>query len=1856
MTQLSKRQNLQTLWQSGDLVLSRSTLADEETSVLVLAPASERPAPATIARLEHEYSLRDQLESDWAIRPLALNHHSGRPMLILEDPGGEPLDRLMGRPMELGRFLRVAISLSHALGKLHKRGLIHKDIKPANILVDLTSGAAWLTGLGIASRLPRERQSPEPPEIIAGTLAYMAPEQTGRMNRSIDSRSDLYSLGITFYEMLTGALPFKATDPIEWVHCQIARQPVPPHECAAEIPRPLSAVVIKLLAKTAEERYQTAAGVEGALRRCLTAWESFGRIDPLPLGTQDVSDRLMIPERLYGRHRETDALIASFDRVVTDGTPELVLVSGYSGIGKSSVVNELQRVLVRSRGIFASGKFDQYKRDIPYATLVQAFQSVVRSLLGQSEAELGRWRDALREALGVNGQLVVNLIPELELVIGKQPPVVNLPPQEAQNRFQVIFLRFLGVFARAEHPLVLFLDDLQWMDTGTAEVLSRLTSEPDVHHLLLVGAYRDNEVSPSHPLARALQEIRGTGGKVVEIVLAPLSIDDIGQLVMDSLYCEPDRARPLAELIHEKTGGNPFFAILFFTALAEEGLLTFDAVATAWEWDIDRIRTKSYTDNVVDLMVGKLRKFRGPTQEALKHLACVGNVADIATLKLVYGETEEAMHAALWEAVCAGLVLHLDSSYKFMHDRIQQAAYLLIPQENRAEVHLRIGRVLLRSMTKDELAEHLFDVANQFNRGEALLVDRDEKVQVATIELRAGRKAKASAAYASARVYFGAGMALLDERAWDTQHELMFSLWLECSECEFLSGDFDRAEQLIAVLLERGASKIDRAAAYHLKVQLHIVKGEYPQAVASALTCLRLFGIDVPAHPTWEQVQAEYEAVWRNLEGHPIESLIDQPLMTDVELQAAMRVLSAANPPAYFTDFLLCCLLRCRMVNVSLQYGTSGDSAYGYASFGFLLGPIFNRYSDGFRFCRLACDLVDRRDWIAYQARMYVLMGGVAIWTQPIATAIDFMQAAFRVASETGDLTHACYSMWQAIAYALQRNDPLDAVWSESERSLDFVRRAKFRDVADIIVSQQRFVATMQGRTRAFSTFNDEYFNEADFEARLTGDRMPIMTFFYWVFKLKSRFLSSDYTEALAVAEKAKEFLWGAFGEIMLVDYFYYSALTVTALYEKGSATEKKEWSNLLTAHRKKLDEWAMNYRPTFTGKHALVSAEIARVDNRNLDAMRLYEEAIRAAYENGFVEDGGVANELAGQFYLKRGIEKVAYSYLRDARYCYLRWGALGKVRQLDERYPAIAEQSAPPTTTTIGTPIEQLDLGTVMKVSHAVAEEIVLENLIETLMVVAIEHAGADRGLLILPREEEFLIAAEAKTGRDRIDVELQDLLVTPSDLPDSLLRYVTRTQESVILDDASVQNLFSDDEYFLRHGPRSVLCLPLVKQAKLMGVLYLENNLASGVFTPKRLTMLELLASQAAISLDHARLYAGLGRLNAELTKENSDRRKAEEALRASEERWRKLFETSSAGIALVALDGHYIAANYALQKMLGYTEEELRGLTTPNVTHEEDRPETEAILAECAEGPPRSFRQTKRYRCKDGRVVWADVSSTMVPAAGDKPGFFATVVVDITERKRAEEELRHKEISLREAQSELAHVSRVTMMGELAASIAHEVSQPLAGIVTNANASLRWLRAESPNLEEARESIRRIIRDGNRSSDVVSRMRTLFKKVYTATESLDINQAIEEVVTLTEREAQRSNVTLYMELAPDLPPVTGDRVQLQQVVLNLFLNGIEAMRGLENRERNLIIRTQRGEGGEVRIAVQDSGIGFDPDKAERMFDPFHTTKPGGLGMGLSISRSIVESHGGRLWAVSNDGPGATFQFTLLERQKN
>ena len=1418
------------------------------------------------------------------------------------------------------------------------------------------------------------------------------------MNRSIDTRSDLYSLGVILYEMLTGVLPFAAADPLEWVHCHIARQPVAPADRRA-LPEPLSAITMRLLAKNAEERYQTAAGLEADLRRCLKEWQSQGRIDPFTLGAHDLSDRLLIPENLYGREREVDALLAAFDRVVAQGIAELVLVSGYSGVGKSSVVNELHKVLVPQRGLFAAGKFDQYKRDVPYATLAQAFQMLVRQILVKNEAEVNHWRHALLEALGTNGQLIVDLIPEVEFVIGKQPPVADLPPQEARNRFQLVLRRFLGAFARPEHPLALFLDDLQWLDTATLELLERLATDPDVRHVLLIGAYRDNEVGSSHPLMRTLATIRDAGAKTQEMVLAPLGLDDVERLIADALHCGPNAAGPLALLVHEKTGGNPFFAIQFLASLAEEGLLRFDRGAAAWIWDLDGIRAKGYSASVVDLMVGKIRRLSGRAQTALQQLACLGNVAEIATLSVVFGQTEGEIETSLLEAIRTGLILRLESSYAFLHDRIQEAAYALIPGSELAAAHLRIGRELLASLTADGLAEHLFDVANQLNRGAELLIDHDEKVRVAAIDLRAGRKAKASAAYTSALVYFSTGMALLDERDWSTEYQLTFSLWLEGAECELLCGNSDKAGQLIEQLLPRAASKIDEAAVYCLKVQLQIMKSENQQAVTTALTCLRGFGIDMPAHPTQEQVQAEYETLGQALGARSIESLIDLPLLTDPALQAAMRVFLLLTAPAYLTDLNLACLQTCRLVNISLQHGVSGASAYGYTIWGnVVLAGILHRYDEAYRFARLACDLVEKHAFIASQAKVYASTGTAAVWTRPIGSAIDFVRHGFRTAIETGDPAFAGIGMFTSITYLILRNDPLDVVWRESEMALDFARKVKFGEAADIIVTQQRFIATMQGRTTTFSTFSDAQFDEAAFEARLTTGRMPLLPCMYWILKLKARFLSGDYAEALVAVDKVKPLLDVAVGQTQHFDYIYYTALTVAALYETTSADQQQAWRELLTAHREQLREWAENNPPTFADKYTLVLAEIARLEKRDADVLRLYEEAIHSAREHGFVQNEGLAHELAALYYLARGIETAGYAYLRNARNCYHRWGAQGKVKQLEERYPRLREERTPAASAAAGPPVVQLDVETVVKASQAISSEMVLPRLIEKLLRIAVENAGAERGLLILIRGGEPRMEAEATTGPSKVEVAVRQAAITPSDLPQSVLHYVIRTEERVLLDDASAEKVYSQDEYVRQNRSKSVLCLPIVKQAKLVGALYLENNLTPGAFTPDRVTVLELLGSQAAISLENAGLYSDLHQNESEL---------------------QQIFDFAPQHVYVFGPDpsSMRLFVNQAALDYHGLTFEEWRTCDLRKLFHPDDweRTMSEAQSPNAA-GLPHEVEI--RLRGKDGKYRWFLSRRNPLRDEHGRLARWYVAATDIEDRKAAEQRLQDENVSLRE----------------------------------------------------------------------------------------------------------------------------------------------------------------------------------------------------------------------------------------------
>jgi PAS domain S-box-containing protein len=1827
----AKDSNLQVLWEDGERVFCRgeNDASGYRAAVLVVLPVAEHPTPATLDRLAREHGLKDELDGPWAVRPLELVRKDGRIMLVLENTRSEPLDRLLGVPMEVRSFLRLAIAVAAALTQVHRRGLVHKDIKPANILVNRTTGEVQFTGFGIASRLPRERQAPEPPGSIAGTLAYMAPEQTGRMNRSIDARSDLYALGVTLYQMLTGALPFTANDPMEWVHCHIAKKPVPPNEQQETVPAPVSQIIMKLLAKNAEERYQTAAGVESDLRRCLTQWEAPGRIDDFPLGQKDTPDRLLVPEKLYGRERELETLLAAFDRIVKRGTPELVLVSGYSGIGKSAVVNELRKALVPTRGLFASGKFDQYKRNIPYSTLVQAFQSLVRTLLSMSDAELRSWRDALMNALGPNGRLIVDLAPELKLIIGEPPPVPELPPQQAQGRFQLVFRRFIGVFARPEHPLVLFLDDLQWIDAATLDLLDDLT-QSDLKHLMLIGAYRDNEVDGAHPLMRKLDAISQAGAQVQEIRVAPLARDDLRQMIADALRCPSERAAPLAELVHGKTGGNPFFALQFISELAEEGLLRFDHDAAGWCWDLNRIHAKGYTDNVVDLMVGKLTRLPGETQSALQQLACLGNLAEIAMLSIVLGRSKEDLRSDLWDAVRLELIENLEGSYKFIHDRVHEAAYSLIPERLRAQAHLRIGRLLAAHSPAEKREETIFEIVNQLNRGAALITSPDEREQLAEFNLLAGQRAKAATAYASALTYLIAGTRLLAEDCWERRHDLTFALELDRAECEFLTGAPAAAEQRLATLTTRAANTVERATVACLRVDLYTALDQSSRAIAVGLDYLRHLGIDWSPHPTNEEARREYLQVWSQLGSRTIESLIELPLMSDPASLATMDVLTKLGPPAFYTDTNLLALFACRAVNLSLERGNCDASCSAYVWLSMVAGARFNDYRAAvYRFGQLGYDLVEERGLTRFQARTYMDFGyGVVPWTRHVRAGRDLVRRAFDAANKIGDLTYAAYCGDQMNTNFLAAGDPLAEAEREAQHGLAFAEKMRFGLVIDAISTQLGLIRMLRGSTRTFGSFDDAQFDESRIERHFSENHdLAFVEFWYWVRKLQARFFAGDYVSAIEASSRAQPVLWSSVSQFETAEYHFYGALSKAASCNSAAAGERQLYLDAVAAHHKQLAIWAGNCSENFENRAALVGAEIGRLEGRDVDAMRLYEQAIRSACASGFVHNEALANELAARFYAARGFETIAHTYLRNARYLYLRWGADGKVRQLDQLYPQLAEKEpVPGPTRTIGTPVEHLDLATVIKVSQAVSSEIVLEKMLDMLMRTAIEQAGAERGLLILARAAEPRIEAEALTDGDAVIVHMRDETVNPAVLPASVLHYVLRTREGVILDDAATEPAFAADRYIRKHQVRSILCLPLITQGKLTGALYLENNLAPRVFAPSRTAVLKLLASQAAVALENARLYRDLADREAKI---------------------RRFVDANIIGIVVFTLDGQIVEANEAFLRMVGYDRADLvaDGLRWTELTPAEWRDRDALTVAELKTiWTVQPFE--KEYFRKDGSRVPVLIGSTFQESENQGVAF----VLDLTERKRAEAEARESERRYRAAQMELAHANRVATMGQLSASIAHEVRQPIAASVANAQAGLRWLSAQPSDLAEVRQALERIVQNGTRANDVIGRIRELIKKAPPRNDWVDMNEAIREVIEFTRGEAVKNGVSVQTALGDGLPLIEGDRVQLQQVVLNLIVNGVQAMGAIAEGPRELIIATAQAEPDGVLVAVEDSGPGLALTTVERLFEAFYTTKTGGLGMGLSICRSIIEAHGGRLWVTANQPRGAIFHFTV------
>ncbi|WP_437284954.1 AAA family ATPase [Sorangium sp. So ce406] len=1589
---------LEVLHQGADTILYRARHRQDGRPVVLKVLRRDHASPRALGRLHHEHEIAGTLDTPAVVKPRAIEAYGDQVALILEDFGGRSLDQLIDGPLPLDRFFPLALRLAGALAELHRHHVIHKDIKPQNLLHNPETGEVKITDLGIACLASRQSRAPAHDALIEGTLAYMAPEQTGRMNRWVDERADLYSLGVTFYEMLAGTLPFHASDPVEWVHCHIAQRPRPPHAVVPSIPPLLSAIVLKLLAKAADERYQSALGLRHDLEQCFSRWRTGGTVEPFALGLRDVSDRFQIPQRLYGREREVEALLDALDRVAAQGRPELVLVSGYSGIGKSSLVAELRGPVARERGFFLSGKFDQLRRDIPYLAFLQAFRGLVQEILCVSEEQIERWKQRLREALGPNGRLLVDVLPELELLLGPQPPVPELPAPDARRRFHATLQRFVAACVQREHPVVLFLDDLQWADAGSLQLLEQLVTYAEAGHLLLVGAFRDNEVGPAHPLSLVLADAQKRGASISDIVLAPLSTAHVGALVAEAVHARPEKVEPLAALIHEKTGGNPFFVIQFLIALHEEGLIAFDAEERAWRWDTAAIRDKGFTDNVVELLSGKLKRLSGRAQDALKLAACLGSSLTGDTLAVVANRPLQELGEALAEAEQEGLILRRDGSYRFLHDRVRQAAYALIPAAQLPEMHLCIGRLLLRGRRVEERDDALFDVVDHLNRGAALLRSRAERDELAALNLRAGRRAKAAAAYESAAALFAAGMALLSDDRWEAQYDLTYSLTFERARAAYVTGSFEDAERLLGELIDRARTPIERAAVVEIAVALNVTRGQCARAVEIGLSCLRAWDIDLPLHVSDAQIEEETESVLQALGDRPIEDLIHLPPMAHPEIKVAVSVLMGVAIPAYFVDQNLHYLLVARMVKLSLRHGNAEASAQAYTAFARVLGPWFGRYEEAYRFGKLAHDLADRGQSLTAKGSVFTLFGQqIVFWTRHYRETFSYARLGFSAAVEGGDWNNACYNCIWSPLFPLLCGEPLEDVLHQTEDRLGFVRKAGYAFAHDILLGLRHLVQTLRGRPVHFSMLDGSELDQAEFEARLPpGDKDSIHGLYHGM-KAQGLFVLGSPREALAATARVLvDDRWKFDANALTAESVYYRALALAALCDEAPSSPERELPAGLLDCERQLGEWAESCPDNFLHKHALVRAEIARLTGQEPEASRCYEHAISSAREGGFVQHEAIACELAAAFYRARDLTTPADAYLQKARAGYFRWGAHAKVEQLDQRYPHLVERRPMAPTVTFAVRAEQFDVLSVVKASQSISGELKLARLLEMLLRIVIEHAGAEEGYVLLARDDRLSTAA-AVTAHGGVARLLGAEQASAAALPRSILNYVRRSHDRVLLDDASVRHPFQEDAYFTQSRPRSVLCLPIVRQDRLLGLLYLENKLVTGAFTPARLSVLELIASQSAISLENAMLYA-------EIEQENAERRRAERELRANQATLQAIVDKSAAAIYLKDREGRYLLANRQAGRILGVSIHEILGKT--------DAECFPAAAAETLRGNDRRvFDAGEALECEE-EILLEDGLHTFLSfkfplGEAVRPGVLCGISTDITERKRAEQ---------------------------------------------------------------------------------------------------------------------------------------------------------------------------------------------------------------------------------------------------------
>jgi len=1838
------------LEQRADRTLWRAIRESDGCPVIIKASSSE-PTPSLVQSLQHEYDVLQRLDVPSVVRAYAIIHAPGLVALVLEDLGGQSLDAAIGAGLEPRRFLRLAERIARAVGDVHAHDIAHRDLKPSNIILNSETGAVQITDFQLAVHLPFGHRTVDTGGNIEGSLPYLSPEQTGRMNRGLDFRSDLYALGVTFYQLLTGRLPFSAVEPSEWIYCHIARFPQAPSVVMPSVPDMLSQIVMKLLAKAPEERYQSALGLVADLSRCTQDWESHGRIDRFTLAEHDFSDHFALAQKLYGRENELSLLLTRFDHVVAHGSAEVATVSGYSGVGKSSLVHELHGPITKHRGFFLSGKFDQFKRDVPYATLVQAFRSLGEYLLTLSEAQLVSWRRELRAALADNGGLITSVVPEFELIVGEQPPIAALDPTEAQNRFNLTFQNFFGVFARRSHPLTLFLDDMQWADRATLNLLRTILVSSDVGSLLVIMAYRDSEVEQSHPFVRLLEDLRASHVPVHELKLAPLKLEHVAELLIDSLRVDKTRAIPLARLVLDKTDGNPFFISEFLKALYQAKLIYLDGTQR-WSWDLTAIEQTAITKNVVDLMLDGLRKLPEGARRLLGIASCVGNSFDVSSLAAATSLDEQTVIRDLAPAVDAGLIVALGRAhapgahekYRFHHDRIHQAAYALLPDATlRAQTHLQIGRSFLQSCSDHELDSQIFEIVNQFNHAAELLVEPAERDRVRVLNRAAGDRARASTAYGSAASYYGAAIAVLPVDTWSSAYVEAYALHLDFAECLYLSAEFTRAASEFETILAQAATSLDRSKAYFLQTKLLQVAGDFPASIRAGIEGLRILGVDIPESDSAIEAETarEHDQVVTNLAGREIRDLIGAPVLNDPQRKAAIDLLSALAPCTYIGRPILFPLMTLKCLNLSLRFGNTQESCFAYSCYGVMLVSIWGDIPSAYAFSELAIALNERFGDLKLRGSVLHVHGDhINFWRNHFAQDLPILDRAFAACLAAGDLVYGNYVAFQSVWHAFEMGKPLPDVARYADMRAEFATKTKNDMVLATIRIEQQLVSCLRGLTESPRTLSSSSFDEAACLAKLQAGSFGCGIAFYHIAYMVIGFLAGDPKNAWASTLAAKEVLPSVMAMPAEVTFYFFQALIAAALYERQPIATKPQLWEAIEDSLDRFSRWAEHCTDNFAHKRDLIAAEKARLEERTADAMVLYEQAASGARAGGFTQYEAIAKELAGRFFEARGIGAAARGYASEASAAYLRWGAATKATVPARAEALESRQSIPEhsITRTADSTAERLELSTILRASQTLSAEIVLPSLLEKLMLLLIEHMGAQRGCLFLIDAGQLRVAASSETSASPRAYGLaRGGLEEAFPAAVSVINYVRRTQKRVLLDDACTDELYATDEYVLHRRPRSILCVPLLRRGGLSGIIYLENNLSAGVFTPTRLQTLELLAGQIAISLDNASLFSGLEQRVAartqELLRANSQLAEAESIAHMGSFSW--------------DLETDRTTWSDELFRIHGLEPGQIRPgrASLLEFAADDDRSVLERLFQDAAQHSKAFFTDYDMLR-RDGALRTIHLRGRVIADEGRGRMHMLATAQDITERKRAELEL----IKAREAALEASEAKSLFV-----ANVSHEIRTPIGGIIgmtgllldTNLDAEQRDL---AENAKLAAESLVLVV------NDILDISKVEAGKLELEIVEFDLRRMIEGILRITRIAANQKQLLLSLVVEPNCPhSVRADPLRIGQVLMNLVSN---AVKFTERGSVEVRVRWQPDThlASHLQFEVRDTGIGISKEGIEKLFTSYAQAEKstarrfGGTGLGLAICKRLTELMGGQIWIESEVNNGTVVKFTV------